>query len=177
VTFIGGKAVFFALAVGIPMHFHSPAIVLGYYALSGVVMGFLLSVVFQVAHCVEEAEFPAPGAGGWRLDCAWAVYQAETSVNFSRRSGIVSWLLGGLNVQIEHHLFPRISHVHYPAISSVVEQTCREFGIRYTAHRSFWAGIRSHFRWLRRVGMPNTMCPSCARSERLTTKESVPAES
>ena len=140
-------------------------------------MGFVLSVVFQVAHCVEEAEFPAPGAGGWRLDRAWAVYQAEMSVNVSRRSRIVSWLLGGLNVQIEHHLFPRISHVHYPAISSVMEQTCREFGIRYTAHRSFWAGIRSHFRWLRRVGMPNTMCPSCARSERLTTKESVPAES
>ena len=69
----------------------------------------------------------------------------------------MSWLLGGLNFQIEHHLFPRISHVHYPAIAGLVEQTCREFGIRYTAHRSFRAGIASHFRWLRRMGMPNTM--------------------
>ena len=66
----------------------------------------------------------------------------------------MSWLVGGLNFQIEHHLFPRISHVHYPAISELVEQTCREFGIRYTVHRSFWAGIVSHFRWLRRMGMP-----------------------
>jgi linoleoyl-CoA desaturase len=163
--FIGGKAVFFALAFAIPMHFHSPAVVLGYYALSGIVMGFLLSVVFQVAHCVEEAEFPAPRASTGRLDHAWAVHQAETSVNFSRRSRIMSWLLGGLNFQIEHHLFPRISHVHYPAISRLVEQTCREFGVRYTVHRSFWAGIGSHFRWLRRMGMPNTMGQPWAGSD------------
>ena len=140
VIFIAGKAVFFALAFGIPMYFHWPAVVLGYYALSGIVMGFLLSVVFQVAHCVEEAEFPEPRPSTGRLDHAWAVHQAETSVDFSRQSRLLSWLLGGLNFQIEHHLFPRISHVHYPAISGLVEQTCREFGIRYTAHRVVLGG-------------------------------------
>ena len=168
VIFIGGKAVFFALAFGIPMQFHSPAAVLGYYALSGIVMGFLLSVVFQVAHCVEEAEFPEPRPSTGRLDHAWAVHQAETSVDFSRRSRIMSWLLGGLNFQIEHHLFPRISHVHYPAISRLVEQTCREFGIRYRVHRSFGAGIGSHFRWLRRMGMPTTMGQPWAGADRPT---------
>ena len=127
--FIAGKVVFAALAFGIPMLFHSPAVVLAYYVLSGIVMGLLLSVVFQVAHCVEEAEFPVPPASTGRLNRAWAVHQAETSVNFSRRNRLMSWLLGGLNFQIEHHLFPRISHVHYPTISSLVEQTCREFGI------------------------------------------------
>src|SRR5262245_4442938 len=154
--FIAGKAIFFALAFGIPMQFHSPAVVLGYYAVSGIVMGFLLSVVFQVAHCVEEAEFPAPRASTGHLHRPWAVHQAEASVDFSRRNRIMSWLLGGLNFQVEHHLFPRISHVHYPAISRLVEQTCREFGIRYMVHRSLWAGIGSHFRWLRRMGRPNT---------------------
>ncbi len=154
--FVAGKAVFFALAFGIPLQFHALAVVLGFYAVSGIVTGFLLSVVFQVAHCVEEAEFPVPRASTGRIDHAWAVHQAETTVNFCRHSRIVSWLVGGLNFQIEHHLFPRISHVHYPAISRLVEQTCREFGIRYTVHRSFWAGIGSHFRWLRRMGMPNT---------------------
>jgi linoleoyl-CoA desaturase len=114
-------------------------------------------VVFQVAHCVEEAEFPAPRPSTGRVDHAWAVHQAETSVDFSRQSRLLSWLLGGLNFQIEHHLFPRISHVHYPAIAGLVEQTCREFGIRYRTHPSFRAGIASHFRWLRRMGMPNTM--------------------
>jgi linoleoyl-CoA desaturase len=156
VLFIAGKAVFFALAFGIPLQFHSIGVVLCYYAVSGIVMGFLLSVVFQVAHCVEEAEFPVPRVGTGRLDHAWAVHQAATSVDFCRRSRIMSWLVGGLNFQIEHHLFPRVSHIHYPAISRLVEQTCREFGIRYTVHRSFLAGIGSHFRWLRRMGMPNT---------------------
>jgi linoleoyl-CoA desaturase len=154
--FVAGKAVFFALAFGIPLQFHSLAVVLCFYAVSGIVTGFLLSVVFQVAHCVEEAEFPVPRASTGRIDHAWAVHQVETTVNFCRHSRIMSWLVGGLNFQIEHHLFPRISHVHYPAISRLVEQTCREFGIRYTVHRSFWAGIGSHFRWLRRMGMPNT---------------------
>jgi linoleoyl-CoA desaturase len=157
VIFIGGKVVFFTLAFAIPMQFHSLGVVLAYYALTGIVMGFVLSVVFQVAHCVEEAEFPQPLPSTGRVDHAWAVHQAETSVDFSRDSRLLSWLLGGLNFQIEHHLFPRISHVHYPAIAGVVEQTCREFGIRYTAHPSFWAGIRSHFRWLRRMGMRDTL--------------------
>jgi linoleoyl-CoA desaturase len=73
-------------------------------------------------------------------------------VNFARRSRIQSWLLGGLNFQIEHHLFPRVCHVNYPVISNLVEQTCRDFGVRYAEHASFRAGLLSHFRWLRRMG-------------------------
>ena len=119
-------------------------------------MGTALSVVFQVAHCVEEAEFPVPRASTRRIDHAWAVHQAETTVDFARRSRLVTWLVGGLNFQTEHHLFPRISHVNYPAISTLVEETCRDFGIRYTEFTSFRAGMASHFRWLRRMGMPNT---------------------
>jgi fatty acid desaturase len=69
-----------------------------------------------------------------------------------RRRGVESWLLGGLNFQIEHHLFPRVCHVNYPAISNLVAQTCRDFGVRYGEHASFRAGLLSHFRWLRRMG-------------------------
>jgi linoleoyl-CoA desaturase len=167
--FLAGKAVFFALAFGIPLAFHPFGVVLGYYLLSGLVTGFLLSVVFQMAHCVEEADFPVPGEGTGRIDRAWAVHQAQTSVDFCRRSRAVSWLVGGLNFQIEHHLFPRISHIHYPAISELVEQTCREFGIKYTVHRSFWAGIASHFRWLRRMGMPDTADTGLGRNLRQQT--------
>jgi linoleoyl-CoA desaturase len=67
----------------------------------------------------------------------------------------VAWLLGGLNFQIEHHLFPRVSHVNYPAISKLVEQVCRDFEVTYTEHRSLREGVIAHFRWLRRMGMPN----------------------
>lgn len=86
------------------------------------------------------------------MENAWAIHQVETTVNFSRRSRVESWLLGGLNFQIEHHLFPRVCHVNYPAISKLVEQTCHDFGVRYGEHPSFRAGLSSHFRWLRRMG-------------------------
>lgn len=155
VTFVAGKAIFLSLAFGIPLLFHSVGVVLFYYVVAGLVAGMALSVVFQVAHCVEEAEFPLPPTNTGRIDQAWAIHQAGTTVDFARRSRVVAWLVGGLNFQIEHHLFPRISHVHYPAISKLVEQTCQDFGIRYTEFKSFRAGMASHFRWLRRMGRPD----------------------
>ena len=155
VIFVAGKAIFFTVAFGIPLLFHSLGAVLVYYVVAALVLGTVLSVVFQAAHCVEEAEFPLPREETGRIEHAWAVHQAETAVDFARRSRVVAWLLGGLNFQIEHHLFPRISHVNYPALSRLVEETCRDFGIKYAEHRSFRAGMVSHFRWLRRMGMPS----------------------
>jgi len=67
---------------------------------------------------------------------------------------VASWLLGGLNFQIEHHLFPRVCHVNYPAISRIVEETCRDHGVKYAVHPSLWAGLAAHYRWLRRMGAP-----------------------
>lgn len=156
VVFLFGKISFFALAFVIPLLYHSVCVVLGFYVAVAVVLGIVLSVVFQLAHAVEQAEFPLPEPETGRIENAWAIHQVETTVNFARRSSILSWLLGGLNFQIEHHLFPRICHVHYPAISKLVEATCHEYGVRYTEHRTFWAGLASHFRWLRRMGMASS---------------------
>ncbi|HEY7569131.1 MAG TPA: acyl-CoA desaturase [Gemmatimonadaceae bacterium] len=154
--FAGGKAIFLTLTFGIPLFFHSVAIVALFYAAAALVVGVIMSVVFQLAHCVEHAEFPLPDEETGRIENAWAIHQVETTVDFARRSKVVAWFLGGLNYQIEHHLFPRICHVNFPALSKVVEETCREFGVRYTEHKSVWAGVASHFRWLRRMGMPTT---------------------
>jgi len=165
--FVAGKAVFFTLAFVIPLQLHSAGVVLIFYVTASLMAGMVLSVVFQVAHCVEEAEFPLPRADLGRLEHAWAVHQAETTVDFARRSRVVTWLLGGLNFQIEHHLFPKISHVNYPAISSLVEAACREFGIPYAEHPSFRAGIASHFRWLRRMGTHGATSPRGAGKRRL----------
>ena len=152
VGFIGAKAFFLIIAFGIPLIFHRLWVVLLFYVITVVLTGVVVSVVFQLAHCVEEAEFPLPREGSGSVENAWAIHQVETTVDFARSSKIESWLLGGLNFQIEHHLFPRVCHVNYPAISKLVEQTCREFGVRYREHRSFRAGLASHFRWLRRMG-------------------------
>lgn len=151
VNLVAGKLVFLTLAFGIPLIFHSFWIVLAFYALSMAITGLLLAIVFQLAHAVEEAKFvPEPGEGA-AVDNSWAIHQVESTVNFARRSRILSWYMGGLNFQIEHHLFPRVCHIHYPAISRVVEATCREFDVRYQEHRSFWRGIVSHFQWVRRM--------------------------
>jgi linoleoyl-CoA desaturase len=153
-VFLAGKTVFLTLAFGTPLLFHPVWVVFLFYAAAAAVAGIVLSVVFQLAHCVEGAEFPLPEEGTARIEHAWAVHQAETTVDFARRSRVVAWLLGGLNFQIEHHLLPRICHVNFPALSKVVEATCRQFGVKFTEHDSFRAGVASHFRWLRRMGAP-----------------------
>jgi len=152
--FIVGKILFFTIAFGIPLLFHSAGTVAFFYILIAFIAGVVLSVVFQLAHTVEEASFPQPQTPG-RMDKPWAVHQVETTVDFARKSPVAYWLLGGLNFQIEHHLFPRICHTNYPLIAPVVEETCRDFGIRYNVHDSFRRGIMSHFRWLRRMGASN----------------------
>lgn len=153
VGFISAKALFLATAFVVPFLLHRIWVVCLFYAVTVIVAGVVVSVVFQLAHCVEEAEFPLPKDPG-SVANAWAIHQVETSVDFARGSKLASWLFGGLNFQIEHHLFPRVCHVNYPAIAKLTEQTCREFGVKYREHGSLHAGLASHFRWLRRMGRP-----------------------
>jgi len=151
---VSGKLVFFTLAFGLPLLIHPIGTVLLFYALVSAIAGVLLALVFQMAHVVEEAAFPQPDASGRHMDAPWAIHQMQTTVNFAPDNRVLSWLIGGLNFQVEHHLFPRISHVHYPMVARVVEATCREHGVPYLAHRTFAAGIASHYRLLRRLGAP-----------------------
>jgi linoleoyl-CoA desaturase len=145
VVFLGGKLVFFGLAFGLPLMFHPAWTVVGTYLLVSAVAGLTLSVVFQLAHCVPEAETgPAQGS--------WAARQVQSSVDFARDSRLLNWYVGGLNLQIEHHLFPQVSHPHYARIAPIVEATCREFGVRYTAHPTFGAAVAAHYRQLRALG-------------------------
>ena len=152
VIFCAGKLTFLTIAFVIPSLFHSFWLVLASYSLIAFTLGLLLSVVFQLAHVVEEADFPIPDEETCLIEKDWAIHQIETTVNFSRNNPFLTWLLGGLNFQVEHHLFPNICHINYPEISKVVEQTCQDYGVRYNYHRSFWAGCLSHFHWLRRMG-------------------------
>jgi len=154
VVFIAGKLVFLSLAFGIPMLMHSWWHVLVIYGFTALVTGVVLSTVFQLAHCVEEAEFPVPKPDTNKIENAWSVHQIETTVDFARSSRMAAWLLGGLNFQVEHHLFPRICHINYPAMSKIVEEACKELGVRYTAHKTFLSGLVSHYKFLKRMGNP-----------------------
>lgn len=124
---------------------------IGYLVMAGS-CGFVLSVVFQLAHVVEDASFPMPDEKTNKVEQDWTVHQLSTTANFSTRSKIVSWFSGGLNFQVEHHLFPRISHIHYPAISKLVKEVCSQFDIRYIEYPTFFSALRSHVMYLKTVG-------------------------
>lgn len=152
--FIVGKSLFIGVVLVLPMLFHPIWKVLLLYAISSYILGLVLSIVFQLAHNTAVSEFPVPPGPDGRMAHSWAVHQVLTTTDFSRRSRVVTWLLGGLNYQIEHHLFPQVCHVHYPALSPIIEATCREHGIVFREHVSFSAGLCAHFRWLREMGRP-----------------------
>lgn len=153
---VGGKAIFIGWALVIPMLVYPWWAVLAVYAGFTMVTSLIMATTFQLAHCVEEASFASAAElrGEKRL---WAVHEVETTVNFCPRNRVLTWALGGLNFQIEHHLFPRVPHTHYPQIARIVRRNCERHGVRYTAQPSLRAALRSHFLHLRtmgRLGLP-----------------------
>ncbi len=114
--------------------------------------GFVLSIVFQLAHTVEHTEFPVADIESNKLPDEFAAHQIKTTANFATRNKLVSWLVGGLNFQIEHHLFPKISHVHYPAISEIVRAVCREYQLQYIEYPTMRRAVVAHVRFLREMG-------------------------
>lgn len=125
---------------------------IGYLAMH-LTAGLILGVVFQLAHVVEGPEHPAPDAYG-QMDDAWWVHQMETTSNFATGNGLLTWYVGGLNYQVEHHLFPRVCSVHYPAIRPLVQDTARKHGVPYHEQPTLWAAIRSHYLTLKRHADP-----------------------
>jgi len=116
------------------------------------VAGFILSIVFQLAHTVEHTHFPLPDEATGKMEDEWAVHQIKTTANFATKNKLVSWLVGGLNFQVEHHLFPKISHVHYPAISKIIKKACQEYGIQYIEYKRVRTAVASHVAFLREMG-------------------------
>lgn len=117
-----------------------------------ITLGFTLAVVFQLAHVVEETEFEVAGIEATQIESEWAVHQIKTTSNFAPDNKIISWYVGGLNYQVEHHLFPRISHVHYPALSKIVARECEKFNLAYHCMPTMTSAVISHFRFLKMLG-------------------------
>ncbi len=152
VTFWASKVLYLLFYVAIPVALVGwKAWGIGFAAMH-LVMGFTLAIVFQLAHVVEETEFEVVGDETKIIENEWAIHQINTTANFAPGNKIISWFVGGLNYQVEHHLFPRISHVHYPEISKIVEAKCAEFNIQYNCLPTMGAAVRSHFRFMRDLG-------------------------
>lgn len=122
------------------------------FAFMHLVMGLTLALVFQLAHVVESTEFEKMVGDSMHIENEWAVHQVKTTANFAPRNQVISWFVGGLNFQVEHHLFPRISHVHYPNISKIVRETCNKFQVPYHEYSTMSGAVASHFRMMRDLG-------------------------
>ncbi|MDZ7718715.1 MAG: acyl-CoA desaturase [Balneolaceae bacterium] len=116
--------------------------------------GLILGIIFQLAHVVEETDHPEPNEENM-IDEHWAIHEMVTTNNFARDNKLLSWYIGGLNFQIEHHLFPKVCSIHYPEISKIVEKTANEFDIPYNHHETFREAVASHYRTLKKFGDPN----------------------
>lgn len=149
------KILYFTLVLFLPMWLSATSwwLTLIFFFTMHFIAGVFSAAVFQAAHVVPQVEYPTPDTDG-KVGDSWFVHQLKTTCNFSPNSRIMSWLVGGLNFQIEHHLFPKISHVHYRRISIIVQQTAREYGFPYYVHRNFAVVMWQHFKHLWILGRP-----------------------
>jgi linoleoyl-CoA desaturase len=153
VAFVGWKLFFVAWAIVIPAFFHPLWQVAIFHAIAVFTLGLSLGTVFQLAHCNDAADYPAVGDDA-RMANDWASHQLATTVDFAPKSALITWFVGGLNFQVEHHLFPKVCHLHYPALALIVDEVAKEHGLRHRQQATFWAALSSHFRHLRALGLP-----------------------
>ncbi len=154
VILIGSKLLYIGYIFVIPVVFTSLVwwqIVLG-IVIMHYIAGFILAIIFQPAHVIEGTEFPLPDETH-TLENNWAVHQLLTTTNFGNKSRWFSWYVGGLNYQIEHHLFPNICHVHYRKIAGIVKETALEFGLPYKSARTFVGALYGHAKLLKQLGV------------------------
>ena len=151
-VFWGFKLFHAFLFIGLPIYMLGFTDWLISFTIFTCVAGFVLSMVFQLAHTVEHTAFPVADVQTGKMEDEWAVHQIKTTANFATNNPVVSWLVGGLNFQIEHHLFPKISHVHYPAISKIIRQACQEYGLVYIEYPRVRYAVASHVAFLRQMG-------------------------
>ncbi len=115
--------------------------------------GVILGVIFQLAHVVEGPEYLLPDEKGM-MENTWIIHEMLTTANFAPRNRLLSWYIGGLNYQIEHHLFPQVCSVHYPSISATVREVAERYGVPYNCHPTLSAAVKSHYRMLKELGHP-----------------------
>ena len=124
---------------------------LGGFLVMHYLCGFILAMIFQPAHVIDGTIYPEPDDAG-NLENNWAIHQMRTTTNFANKSRIFSWYVGGLNYQVEHHLFPQICHIHYRNIAPIVEATAKEFGVPYKSKETFMEAVSDHWKMMRELG-------------------------
>ena len=149
VVFWLSKLLYVVFYIAVPVYFVGVWPWLIGFSVMHLVEGFTLAMVFQLAHVVEDTHFVNANHEEQRIEQEWAIHQVRTTANFAIKNKIISWFVGGLNFQVEHHLFPKVSHVHYPAISKLVQECCKEYNIAYINYPTLRTAVLSHFRFMK----------------------------
>ena len=152
VIFWMSKVFYILVYIAIPVYFVGWGPWAIGFACMHVVMGLVLALVFQLAHVVEHTEFESVGVEPKLIENEWAIHQVKTTANFAPENKVISWFVGGLNYQVEHHLFPKVSHVHYPALRKIVKETCHKHNLPYHEYQTMSAAVASHFRMMKELG-------------------------
>jgi len=171
-NFVVWKIFFLAWAIVVPSLFHPIWQVVLFNFVAMFTLGGTLGTIFQLAHCVGEADFPAAPASGSRMQHDWAVHQLATTVDFAPRSRLLSWFVGGLNFQVEHHLFPKVCHVHYPALSRIVSEVAARHGLLHRTQPTFRSALLAHFSHLKRLSIKPVQTGCGSNQARATSSPS-----
>ncbi len=115
------------------------------------VSGFILTIIFQTAHVMPSSSYPMPDEKG-KIENSWAIHQLMTTTDYAPKSRIFSWMIGGLNYQVEHHLFPNISHVHYKKVAPFVKKAAEKYGLPYHVQATFLHAVYEHYKMLKSLG-------------------------
>ncbi|MGB5384048.1 MAG: acyl-CoA desaturase [Lutimonas sp.] len=152
-TLIISKIIYYFIWIGLPLLLTDLAwwqIAIGFVVMH-YTAGMILSVIFQLAHVMPNTEMPLPDENG-NMEHTWAIHQLFTTSNFAINNKLVNFYTGGLNHQVEHHIFPHISHIHYKKISEIVRNTAKEFNLPYNEYRTMVEAFVQHFKQLNYLG-------------------------
>lgn len=153
IILIGTKIAYVTIVLFLPMFFVANwYIILIGFVLLHLVAGFWITTVFQLAHVVEGPEHHELIEEDDQMENTWAKHQLSTTANFATKNKFLTYIVGGLNFQIEHHLFPNVSHIHYPKISKIVKKTAEEFDLSYHEFKTMGSALASHLRMLKQIG-------------------------
>jgi linoleoyl-CoA desaturase len=146
----GGKLFYYTYMLILPVVVlgRTPALVGLSFLAAHLVAGLCMVIVFQTSHALDESAFPTR-----RHEYGHYIYHIlATTADYGTESPLTTFLVGGLNHHVAHHLCPQASHTHYPKLTRIIRQTAREYGVTYREHQSIWEALGHHMKLLRQLG-------------------------
>lgn len=151
VKLIVGKIIYLSRMIFLPyflLPFSFPQILVG-FLIFHFAASFTVTLALVSAHIGEDSVYPEPNKNG-EMPSSWVRHQIVTTCDFATDNSLITHLFGGFNHHVVHHLFPNICHIHYPVLTKILAETCREFKMPYQANDTLIQAIWSHLKFLKK---------------------------